>query len=95
MQCFDDAITFPPFALFSKIFRFPSNDLQKDSYIKRYAQHENFYPALCFYPKTLCEVMLTLLHQSYFVTLRKCLSKYSNSLVIDVQKKTKNKYGML
>ena len=39
MQCFDDGTTFAGlvFALFFKIFRLPSNHLQKDPYINRYA----------------------------------------------------------
>ena len=41
----------PTFAIFSKIFRLPSNDLQKDPYINRYAQYEIFYSALYFYSK--------------------------------------------
>ena len=56
MQCFDDVTTFPPLQVlflhfFSKIFRLSSYDFQKDHHVKRYAQRENVYPALCFYPK--------------------------------------------
>ena len=42
----------PTFAIFSKIFRLPSNDLQKDPYINRCTVW-NFlvYPALYFYLK--------------------------------------------
>ena len=36
MQCFDDVTTFSPLQVL------PSNDLQKDPYINRYVQYENF-----------------------------------------------------
>ena len=82
----------PIFALFSKIFKLPSNDLQKDPHVSRYAHHEKFYSALCFYPKYVMRSYAdTPSSVLFLLLLRKCLSKYSNLLVIHVEKTNKKK----
>ena len=77
MQCFDDVTTFSPLQVL------PSNDLQKDPYINRYVQYENFYLAIYFYPKYVM--------QGYADTPSLVLFWYIWENVIDVKKKRKKK----
>ena len=79
------------FCTFLENLKLPSNDLQKDPHVNRYAQHENFYPALSFYPKydmrSYADTHSSVL---FLLLLRKYLSKYSNLLVMYVKKMKTN-----
>ena len=70
---------------FLQIFRLPSNDLQKDPYIIRYMKHNLTLPYI-FTQNMLWDEILTLLRRSHIVAFAKYVGKFSNSLVMDVEK---------